>query len=170
MGVAVLVCILNVDLSKEDKVCFLDVGQGDCIALITKTGEAYLFDGGSSSIRNVGDKIILPFMKYHGISRINGVFLSHPDKDHMNGIIQLLQEDLIEIENVYLPDGHKDCKEEFAELSQVITDQTIIYYSAGDYLRTGNWMITCLHPEAGYYGESNAYSGCFQVENESYIY
>lgn len=74
----------------EDRVTFVDVGQGDCIILETAEGEVYLFDCGSGSRKQVGEYVLLPFLKYHGIGRIDAVFVSHFDEDHCNGIRELL--------------------------------------------------------------------------------
>ena len=72
---------------------FLDVGQGDSIFLKNDDNKAMLCDGGSSSVGSVGRYRILPFLKYHGISRLEYVFLTHMDADHINGIKELLEMD-----------------------------------------------------------------------------
>ena len=74
----------------EFSITALDVGQGDCLVL--QTGEAcFLVDGGSSSENRVGQYRILPYLKQQGISRIEGIFITHPDQDHINGILELLK-------------------------------------------------------------------------------
>ena len=70
---------------------FLDVGQGDGIVLRDDTGVTMLCDGGSSSVSNVGKYRILPYLRYHGIDRLDYVFLSHMDMDHINGVRELLE-------------------------------------------------------------------------------
>lgn len=164
-GIVVLVLVLGTDFHGEDTISFLDVGQGDCIVLMTQTGKTYLFDGGSSSEKTVGEDIILPFLKCHGVSSVDGVFISHPDKDHMNGILELLEQDMVEIEKIYLPDVQEDQKTDFEELLDAADGQQVIYYSAGDYLREGDLKLTCLHPTEDFAGDTNTYSGCFLVEN-----
>ena len=67
----------------------LDVGQGSC-NLIEKDSFVCLFDAGSSSVSNVWDYRIESTLKYYGISKVDMVFLSHADEDHINGIEQLL--------------------------------------------------------------------------------
>ena len=57
-----------------------------------RQGEAcFLVDGGSSSENRVGQYRILPYLKQQGISRIEGIFITHPDQDHINGILELLK-------------------------------------------------------------------------------
>lgn len=75
----------------------LDVGQGDGLVLTFSSGRpfagetVFLSDGGSSDVREVGAYRILPYLKQRGISRIDGIFVSHPDEDHINGIEELLE-------------------------------------------------------------------------------
>ena len=67
----------------------LDVGQGSCNLI--ECGEyTCLFDAGSSSVDNVWQHRIDSTLKYYGISRVDTVFLSHADTDHINGIEQML--------------------------------------------------------------------------------
>ena len=67
----------------------LDIGQGSC-NLIECGNYTCLFDAGSSSVDNVWLYRIDSTLKYYGISRVDTVFLSHADTDHINGIEQML--------------------------------------------------------------------------------
>lgn len=163
-GILPLVLLLMMNPRREDSISFLSVGQGDCIVLLTQTGGTYLFDGGSSTEKTVGKDMIQPFLKYHGVDTLDGVFLSHSDKDHMNGVVQLLKEELVEIKRIYLPDAEEAWRNDFEELLEVIPQASVGYYAAGDYLQEGELRITCLYPSAGFSGDGNIYSGCFLVE------
>ena len=70
---------------------FIDVGQGDSILVREKSGTVMLFDGGSSDIKNVGEKRIYPLIKCKGIKKIDYIFISHTDNDHINGIMELIE-------------------------------------------------------------------------------
>ena len=72
------------------RITFLDVGQGDC-SVVRFEGKTYVIDGGSSSVSGVGNYRILPFLKCMGIRKVDGIFLSHMDDDHINGIAELLE-------------------------------------------------------------------------------
>ena len=65
----------------------LNVGQGDAILLTTPSGKRFLVDGGPSGIelaRQLG--AILP----HWSRRIDGVFVTHPQEDHIAGVPEIL--------------------------------------------------------------------------------
>lgn len=68
----------------------LDVGQGDCSVIFTEEGNTYIIDGGSTSKKQLGERIIIPFLKSRGCNVIDGIFISHLDEDHYNGICELL--------------------------------------------------------------------------------
>ena len=67
----------------------LDIGQGSC-NLIEHGRYACLFDAGSSSVQNVWQYRIDSTLKYYGIRKLDAVFLSHGDMDHINGMEQML--------------------------------------------------------------------------------
>ena len=67
----------------------LDIGQGSC-NLVEADGFVMLFDCGSSSVTDVYRKRVENTLKYYGISRIDLVFLSHGDSDHVCGFLEYL--------------------------------------------------------------------------------
>ena len=73
----------------EMQITMIDVGQGDAI-LAGADGVWSLVDGGSSSRSQVGTYVIWPYLKSQGITRLDAVFVTHPDADHINGIEELL--------------------------------------------------------------------------------
>ena len=73
------------------KVICLDVGQGDGILVETPEDHHFLIDGGSSSQSDLGRYCLLPALKSQGISWLDGIFISHTDQDHINGVKELLE-------------------------------------------------------------------------------
>ncbi|MCR4740023.1 MAG: DNA internalization-related competence protein ComEC/Rec2 [Lachnospiraceae bacterium] len=71
----------------------ISVGQGDCTLICGRDTPVILMDGGSTDIKNVGKYRIVPCLKAHGISHIDMVFISHLDSDHVNGVIEMLEDD-----------------------------------------------------------------------------
>jgi competence protein ComEC len=68
-------------------VSFLDIGQGDSIFINAPSGRQVLIDGGpdASVLRRLGE--VMPFYD-HSIDVIIG---THPDADHIGGLIDVLQ-------------------------------------------------------------------------------
>ena len=175
VGLAGAVFFLGFRLPAGNSVTFLDVGQGDCILVQTDSGENYLFDCGSTSRTGVGEYVLVPFLKYNGIQKLDAVFVSHPDADHANGILELLalgQENGVEVRQLILPDIAEELrKNQLSELIEMVSmaDQRrpieIRYTSAGDAWECGSARFTCLNPAEGWSTENkNAYSECFYVE------
>ena len=76
---------------QREKITFLDVGQGDA-SLLQSGGQTLLLDGGSTSQKNVGTYVILPYIKQQGISCLEAVVLTHTDQDHISGVTEVLEE------------------------------------------------------------------------------
>lgn len=158
-----------------NSVTFLDVGQGDCILVRTASGENFLFDCGSSSRSSVGKYLLLPYLKHEGIRNIDAVFLSHPDADHVNGAVELLEmggENNIAVGQLLLPAIPMEAREEQLGELEAAAEQTsqaspvpVGYLRAGMGFGCGSADFTCLHPGEGLGTEDvNAYSECFYVE------
>jgi len=85
---------------------FLDVGQGDCALLRLSNGQTWIYDCGSSNRNEVGKNILIPYLKHEGIRHIDGIFVSHGDRDHVSGLKELFQmaeQEEIRIDHLYLP-------------------------------------------------------------------
>jgi competence protein ComEC len=74
-------------------VTFLDVGQGDAAVIEAPGGAVMLIDGGGTRDGqfDTGARIVEPFLRARGISRLDIVALSHPHPDHLNGLFRILQ-------------------------------------------------------------------------------
>lgn len=83
------------------EITFLDIGQGDAIFVSLPDGANIFIDGGSTSTRNIYDKVIEPFLKYKGVRRLDFLFITHSDSDHENGWSQALAKSSDEL--VYIP-------------------------------------------------------------------
>ena len=85
------ILVLGFHPSGKLKVLCLDVGQGDGILVETPDNHHFLIDGGSSSQSDLGRYCLLPALKSQGISYLDGLFISHTDKDHISGAKELLE-------------------------------------------------------------------------------
>lgn len=70
------------------KVLFIDVGQGDAIAIRFPNGRVGLIDGGGikASDFDIGENIVVPALLGSGIRRVDFMILSHPHHDHYKGL------------------------------------------------------------------------------------
>jgi competence protein ComEC len=74
------------------RVTFLDVGQGDAAVIEAPGGAVAVIDGGGAfdDAFDPGERIVEPFLRARGISRIDLVALSHPHPDHLNGLRRIV--------------------------------------------------------------------------------
>lgn len=149
----------------ELQVTMLDVGQGDCIHIQSKSGRNYLIDGGSSSKNRVAEYQILPYLKAKGVRNLEAVFVTHSDIDHCSGILTILeeyQESAIRIGTLILPDIDEESKDASYEELESLAEKNKIrvqYMSRGQVITDGELTLSCLHPGAGYRSENaNEYS------------
>ena len=170
MILGLLIGLLTGNFDCGSRVTFLDVGQGDGIVVETGQG-AYLFDCGSTSRKNIGEYVLKPYLKSRGISSLRGVFVSHPDEDHMNGVLELMEngeEWGITAEQLFLPAiRESERRETFEQLLAAAEDAGIpvSYIKCGDEIRDSQLRLLCLHPEENTtLADANAYSECFYVE------
>ena len=169
------VMILAFRPSEGMKVVFLDVGQGDGIYVAAEDGHRYLFDGGSTSRSNIGKNVLVPFLKQEGVGELDCVFLSHPDEDHISGVLEMLEGETelgIRIKAVALPDIADGAREEsYRKLEQtaLAAGCKVLYLSNGMVLQNGRLTIRCVNPVKGtYIREPNEYSACFLLEQEGF--
>lgn len=130
-------------------ITMLDVGQGDGIYLRGPEGNRYFIDGGSSDESGLGKYCMEPFLESQGVGVLDYVFITHGDSDHYSGIEEMLErQDVgIRIDNLVLPvQYHSDS--DLSALAKMAQDAgvTVLTIKAGDYLKEGNFIITCLQP------------------------
>lgn len=142
-------------------ITFVDVGQGDCIWIESAKGEHFLVDGGSTSQSKVGEYTIVPYLKYMGVSKIDAVFLTHLDSDHISGVMEILDGnfgiaiDKICISNAVIED------EAYEKLKNLCAKNDVLLYQiqTGDCIEAYGLNFEVLHPSRTYQAESrNAYS------------
>ena len=158
---------LRYDTGCSMKISMLDVGQGDSIVLQTSDGFNALFDGGSTSKKNIGRYRIYTYLKYAGVRSLDYVFVSHPDKDHISGIYELIDmcDNTFEIKNIVLPHIN-DTDETLLKISKMADRAgiNVLYACRGDALSAGKLSISCVHPCKNYnYESTNDYSAVYLI-------
>jgi len=74
-----------------EEVVFFDVGQGDA-ALVRRGRVVALIDGGGLIGRDLGASVLRPALERRGVTRVDLVLLSHSDRDHCRGLVDLARE------------------------------------------------------------------------------
>lgn len=85
------------------RVTVLDVGQGQCI-LVQQDDQYYMVDCGGDSGSSAANTALRRLLS-QGVSRLDGLILTHYDKDHTNGVENLMTQ--IAVQKLYLPDSEE---------------------------------------------------------------
>ena len=151
----------------------LSVGQGDCSLIISDT-HVILIDCGSTTESGVGTYRLIPNLKANGIGKIDVVFVSHFDLDHVSGIVELLSDPVYRtrIGGVILSskasetDGETEAYRQLLELCS-LAKIPVYGMRRGDRLAFGSMIVTCLSPDADTaYPDTNAASAVLHIYEE----
>ena len=118
-----LVFILNT-IPQKLKIHFVDVGQGDCTFITTPQNKTILIDGGGSMSEeyDVGKSTLLPYILDRGYTKLDYVFISHFDQDHVGGILTILEE--LRVGQVYISKQEQD-SENYQKFLKIVKDKKI---------------------------------------------
>ncbi len=92
-GLLLISCILfGSSPPPQNRVSFLDVGQGSATLLEFANGQTTLIDGGGpfSPVSSVGERVIAPYLLRRGKTTVDQIVVTHPDADHSNGLEYIL--------------------------------------------------------------------------------
>ena len=138
-------------------VATLSVGQGDCSVILSgKT--VSVIDCGSLSKSNVGNRILKSFLLYFGYDRIDYLFVSHTDEDHVNGIRDC---DLFDTVRTMYYDRTFDDAPELISVPAVAT-------VPGDIIQIGTMTIRFLDGSPGPEADNNDRSQILYCETDGY--
>lgn len=76
------------------RIVALDVGQGDATLIRFPAGSTMLVDAGgtASSTYDIGDRVVIPALRYLGVRRLDTLVVTHGDVDHIGGATAVLHE------------------------------------------------------------------------------
>lgn len=102
------------------KVHFIDVGHGDAILVQAPNGKTMLVDGGAKAY---GDEVVA-FLKSQGVKRLDYIVATHPDADHIGGLIEVLS--VFKVKQ-FIDSGKVHTTETYKELLRLIMKKNIDY-------------------------------------------
>jgi competence protein ComEC len=152
--------LVQINLNTELRMDFVNVGQGDAIVIRTPGGKTYLIDGGTNltlaEARRENRELIQNYLRDLGITRLDGIVITHWHNDHLGGIIPVLR--LYDVPRVW------ECPTDFdtdmyAKYEDLCRKKRIkrVSVQAGDVLEWGNELfVQALHPDKK--SRSNSYS------------
>ncbi len=145
LGAAALVLAFtpaSIETESVLKVHFLDVGQGDAILIQTPDGKEMLIDGGRDQtvLTQLADTLPLFHRSLHM------VVATHPDLDHIGGLIDVLR--TYEVESLLITNNAGDSAAAETFTSLVNAEQAELYFAqAGQSIALGaSTTITVLSP------------------------
>ena len=132
----------------------LDVGQGLSVYLKT-TNHSLLFDTGArfSQRFDVGERVVLPFLRHQGISKLDKLIISNGDNDHIGGAEAIIKH--FEVEQVLGRDIEN------------LNHAEKLHCQQGQKWSWDGVSFEILHPQHQNYRKRNNYSCVLKVWNRS---
>lgn len=125
------------------RVTFLQVGFGNATLLRDGTGFDVLIDGGD---RSAGEKV-LSYLRWVGVDDLEVVVATHPDRDHIGGLINVLESQDMPVESL-LYNGCAGDTATWSDLVEAVTKKglTLTKTAYPDRFDWGNATASTLHP------------------------
>ncbi len=140
----------------------VDIGQGDCALIWGDDIPTVMIDAGSSDIKQPAKYRVVPVLKANRVTVIDCCFLSHMDSDHVNAVIEMLEDSACVIKfktiyvsrNVFTSDDETD---NYNRLKSAAARKKVRIkaISAGDVIGLGDMRAVCLSPKRGRIVDAN---------------
>lgn len=117
------ICIFSLEniktkFRKNTIVDYIYIGEGNASLIQTKKGKNILIDSGDGGEEryNSGEKILLPYLLFNKIHKIDEIYITHLDKDHFGGAESIVKN--LNVKKVYIPYGYIN-DESFAKFKKI---------------------------------------------------
>ncbi|WP_196604022.1 DNA internalization-related competence protein ComEC/Rec2 [Pectinatus haikarae] len=144
---------------------FIDVGQGDAALIITPHGRAVMIDTGGirDSDYDVGKNVDVPYLYHYGITRLDGIFLSHAHADHAGGLYGITKQ--MPVSKIFI--GHEK-NSEYASVWHIspqsdIMNKTVVMNENQTFTLDGVKFIVLYAPPAANTDDTNETSVIIKV-------
>ncbi len=138
--------------TEDTRLTVLDVGQGQCI-LLEAEGKTYMVDCGGDSDSKTADLAVSHLLS-RGISRLDGLVVTHLDRDHAGAVKNLLSR--VDTDILILPPEPSDL--------QNYTEGETVFASEDMILTVGNTTLSVF--PANFPGTANEKSLCVLFDTE----
>jgi competence protein ComEC len=150
------------------RLVFFDVGQGDSILLELPRRRYVLVDAGpgptsadrasGQRVRDAGRDVVLPHLRHEGVTRLDGLVITHAHADHLGGAASVLS--AVRVDTLFLPaGGSADARlVELVHLAQR-RGARVREVRSGDTLSIGGFRFAVLWPDptvAASWSENNS--------------
>ncbi|MFC1484319.1 DNA internalization-related competence protein ComEC/Rec2 [Candidatus Neomarinimicrobiota bacterium] len=144
---------------RELEITFLDVGQGDAVHLAFPDGRQMLLDAGMWTPQfDYGERVVFPYLRSKGIRRLDGAIISHPQGDHMGGLLFILDhmpvDELWDTPNKHMSVLYSRLRDRAASLSMPIRR-----LKAGQVISEGGVGLYVLSPDSAQLSTGNVNDG-----------
>lgn len=139
------------------KLTMLDVNNGLSL-LIEADGKYMMYDGGPRE----RSSYVVAYLRSHGVTEIDKMFVSHYDADHISGLIGVLN--TTKVNTVVCPDYTADTKIYGSFMTKLAASGArTVHPSVGDSFTLGGAQIKVLGPAGTFYEDENSLSVAVKV-------
>ncbi len=142
------------------RITFIDVGQGDSALLQDPAGFTVLIDGGQTT---AGPGLVA-YLRSQGLSKIDVVLATHPDSDHIGGLIDVLSMTDIPVLSVVY-NGYPGSTQTWTDFAQAVVDEGLSF-TVLQYPQKATWgqmQVDALNPD-GSLGSPESNAACLAVK------
>lgn len=176
LGGIYLLFFISIHFPLYGQVSFIDVGQGDSILITTPIiRKSYLIDTGGKlsfgkrQIKPQVDQITIPFLKSQGIDKLDGIFLSHQDADHIGDLGPLLKQ--IKVKKIYFEKGLNKNQSFCKKIAGKIKYTELVPLLAGDIVDEKKIIFNVVYPfEEGIGKNEDSLSLAFKLAGKTWLF
>ena len=132
----IIIFLVFIQIPKNLKIFFVDVGQGDCTLIVTPGNKTILIDGGGSEFGSfdVGKSVLIPYILDRGFTKIDYIIVSHFDSDHVGGLLTVMEE--LKVDTVLIS-KQGELSQNYEKFKQLVKEKHIkvLVVGQGDVLK-----------------------------------
>ena len=136
---------------KPLRITFLAVGHGNAVVLRSPGGKTLVVDGGKETHGPDRYSLVVSYLRHEGIQRVEGVLNTHPDEDHVGGLVNVLS--AYPVESAYEGDQARSDSAIYQKFKQTIGQRQVRYSPLKEGERLSELepaQTRILHPADGY--------------------